>query len=114
MVEIPNTYTGTFVSLYQLNDRFIDDQGGNEFYEYAEMQLIVTKVIKMPPHSGKNMSSEMIGECAFVDGVTQDMYNSCHLKINKMTAGTYIFFYTANFSKTQLCRRLNVILQCPA
>ena len=70
MVDIPNTYTGTFVSLYQLNDRFIDDQGGNEFYEYAEMQLIVTKVIRMPPHTGKNLSSEMIGECAFVDGVT--------------------------------------------
>ena len=99
MVDMPNTYKDTFVSLYQLNDRFIDDTAGAEVYEYAEMQLIITKVIKMPPNTGKNLSNQMIGECAFVDGITQDMYNAVHIKINKMTAGQYIFFYTANFSK---------------
>ena len=39
------------------------------------------------------------GECAFIDGVTSDLYNAVHLKIDKMTAGKYLVFYTAKFSK---------------
>ena len=29
-----------------------------------------------------------------------------------MTAGRYIFFYTAKFRRDQLCRKLNVIVNC--
>lgn len=41
----------------------------------------------------------MSGECAYIDGVTDDTYNSIKLKIDKMTAGKYIVFYTADFKK---------------
>jgi hypothetical protein len=39
------------------------------------------------------------GECAYVDGVIADTYPSISLRINNMTAGRYIAFYTAEFSK---------------
>lgn len=78
------------------------------------MQLIVTKVIKVPPKTGENQDNKIVtGECAFIDGITDDTYNSVKLKIDKMTAGKYIVFYTADFRKEQLCRRLNVILYAP-
>ena len=78
------------------------------------MQLIVTKVIKVPPKTGENKGDEIVtGECAFIDGITDDIYNSVNLKIDKMTAGKYIVFYTADFKKHQLCRRLNVIFYSP-
>ena len=86
----------------------MDEEGGDENYEYAEMQLIVTKVVKTPPKPGQKRGKH---ECAFIDGATSDLYNSVHVKINKMTPGQYIVFYTADFNKDQLCRRLNVILQ---
>ena len=76
------------------------------------MQLIVCKVVKLPPRSEKNKTFKTKSELAFVDGVTQDLYNTCFVRINKMTSGRYIFFYTADFNKNQLCRKLNVILNC--
>ena len=91
----------------------MDEGAGQEDYEYAEMQMIVTKVIKIPPNTGKNDSETMTGECAFVDGLIFDLYNACHLKIDKMTAGRYIVFYTAKYKPGQLCRKLNTILYCP-
>jgi len=33
--------------------------------------------------------------------------------VEKMTAGTYVFFYTGKFRREQLCRKLNVMLHCP-
>ncbi len=64
------------------------------------MQLIVTKVIKVPPKTGENQENKIVtGECAFIDGITDDLYNSVKLKIDKMTAGKYIVFYTADFRK---------------
>ena len=94
-----------------MNDRFREIETPEEMnnYEYAEMILIVTKVIPLDPGSAKNKSVFPRGECAYVDGVVQDLYNTCHVKIEKMTAGRYIFFYTAKFRKDQLCRKLNVI-----
>ena len=83
-----------------MNDRFMIDSGEmDEEYEYAEMTLIVTKVIKIPPETGKNSTELVTGECAYIDGVVSDLYNTCHVKINKMTAGKYIAFYKANFKK---------------
>jgi len=96
-----------------MNDRFGDNFGGTDNYEYADMQLIVTKVIKIPPNTGLNNTSEPIGECAYVDGIQSDIYNAVHVKIKKMTAGQYIFFYTAKFRKDQLCRKLNLVLHTP-
>ena len=78
------------------------------------MQLIVTKVIKIPPKTGENQGNKIVsGECAFIDGITDDTYNSVKLKIDKMTAGKYLVFYTAKFQKQQLCRRLNIIFYAP-
>jgi hypothetical protein len=54
----------------------------------------------MPPKTGENNSDSITSECAYVDGITSDLYNYCHLKIDKMTAGKYIIFYTAKFSKS--------------
>ena len=54
-----------------------------------------------------------MGECAYVDGITDDLYNSCKLKIDKMLAGKYIIFYTANFRTDQLCRKMNLIFYSP-
>ena len=68
-------------------------------YEYAEMQLIITKSVSIPPKTGKNHTNKIHHECAFIDGITTDLYNSAHLKIDKMIAGRYIVFYTANFRK---------------
>lgn len=70
----------------------------SEDYKYAEMQLICTKVIKIPPKRENNTEEIVTGECAYVDGLYSDLYNTCHLRINKMTAGRYIIFYTAKFS----------------
>jgi hypothetical protein len=114
-VDIPHTEMNTFVQLFQLNDRFMEVNELNmvDDYEYAEMTLIVTKVIKMPPKTGKNRSSRTLGECAYVDGVIADLYNTCHVKLKKMTAGRYIFFYSANFRRDQLCRKLNIVLNAP-
>lgn len=42
--------------MYQINDRFITADRGDEDYEYAEMQLIVCKAIKIPPKTGANTS----------------------------------------------------------
>ena len=67
----------------------------------------------MPPKTGKNRTNKAMGECAYIDGVTSDLYNSCHIKINKMTAGTYVIFYTCEFKRNELCRRLNTVLHCP-
>jgi hypothetical protein len=90
MVDIPKTESNCFVSLYQVNDRFmfegIEDDEADD-YEYAEAQLIVTKVIKIPPQSGGNHTDHPIGECTYIDGATSSMYNSVFVKINKMTAG---------------------------
>ena len=98
-LDMPQTSKDCFFTLYQQNDRFMNDFGGEEDYQYAEMQLIVTKVIKIPPKTGQQNAAEITGECAFIDGVTDDMYNACNLKIDKMSAGKYIIFYTAKFRK---------------
>ena len=43
-----------------MNDRFMDDtMGGKEDYQYAEMQLIVTKVVKVPPKTGSNNTDDI-------------------------------------------------------
>ena len=93
-----------------MNDRFMDDYSTHSLddYQYAEMQFIVTKVLRVPVKSGEK-ETKATGECAFIDGVTSDLYNSVSLKIDKMTAGKYLCFYTAKFRKSQLCRKLNVI-----
>ena len=83
-------------------------QGVND-YEYPEMTFILTKVVKIPPKTGKNSSDRVTGECAYIDGVTSDLYNCVHLKVNKMTAGKYIAFYKADFKNNELCRRLNTV-----
>ena len=113
-VDMPHTEFNTLVQLFQMNDRFMDANEVNivDDYEYAEMQLIVTKAIKLPPHTGQNHTFKTLGECAYIDGTIEDLYNTCHVKIEKMTAGRYIFFYTAKFRRDQLCRKLNVILNC--
>lgn len=59
-----------------------DEEGIEAAYEYPEMQMILTKVIKMPPKTGANSSDDITGECAYIDGVTSDLYNCMHLKIN--------------------------------
>ena len=99
-LNLKTTERDCFFSVYQMNDRFMDDlHGGDENYEYANMQLIVTKVIKVPPKTGRNTSEHTVtGECAYVDGICDDLYNTASLKIDKMTAGKYLIFYTANFS----------------
>lgn len=53
-VDMPHTEFNTFVQLFQMNDRFMEANEVNilDDYEYAEMQLIVTKAIKLPPHTG--------------------------------------------------------------
>ena len=70
-------------------------------------------MLKIPPKTGKNSSAAISGECAYIDGVTSDLYNSVHLKIDKMTAGKYIVFYHAKFKKDQLCRKMNVVFYSP-
>ena len=85
-----------------MNDRFMDendqdDEGVDASYDYPEMQMILTKVIKMPPKTGENHSSDITGECAYIDGISSDLYNCMHLKINQMNAGKYIMFYTCAF-----------------
>lgn len=51
-----------------------------------------------------------MAECAYVDGVLDDTYNTCAVRIDQMTAGKYFIFYTAKFNKDQLYRKLNVIM----
>ena len=67
-------------------------------YEYPEMELIVCKLIKIPPKTGKNRSDNVMTECAYIDGKKGDLYNSMHLRINKMSAGKYLVLYKCNFS----------------
>ena len=111
--KAPKTEKNCFVSLFQMNDRFNDFYSGNDDFQYAEMQLIVTKVINIPIEDKNNTTGKPIAECAFVDGAHTDIYNTCHVKIKKMTAGYYVFFYTAKFRRDQLCRKLNVVLHSP-
>lgn len=73
--------------------------GLDDEYEYPEMTLIVAKVVKIPPKTGKNSSEKITGEVAYIDGISSDLYNSVNLRIDKMTAGKYLVFYTANFKK---------------
>ena len=73
----------------------------------------MTKVIKVPPKTGQNQTDEITGECAYIDGISDDLYNTASLKIDKMTAGKYLVFYSANFDMKQLCRRLNVVFYAP-
>ena len=74
---MPETETDCFLNLFQLNDRFMSDLGvGDENYEYAEMQLICTKIIKVPPKTGKNTSNEIVVECAYIDGMIDNTYNN--------------------------------------
>lgn len=68
--------------MYQINDRFITADRGDEDYEYAEMQLIVCKAIKIPPKTGANTSDDIMAECAYVDGVLDDTYNTCAVRID--------------------------------
>ena len=75
--------------------------------------MILTKVIKVPPKTGENTSDEITGECAYIDGISSDLYNCMHLKINQMNAGKYIMFYTCAFKPDQLTRRLNTIMYAP-
>lgn len=111
--DMPSVEKDCFFSLFQQNDRFMGDGAGEEDYEYAEMQLIVTKVIKIPPKEGKNNVPEITGECAYIDGLISDLYNCCHLKIDKLTAGRYVVFFTAKFKKQELCRKINNIVYSP-
>ena len=90
-----------------------DDEGVDASYDYPEMQMILTKVIKMPPKTGENHSSDITGECAYIDGISSELYNCMHLKINQMNAGKYIMFYTCAFKPDQLTRRLNTIMYAP-
>ena len=112
-IDNPATEKDCFFTLHQMNDRFMGEgDGGTEDYEYAEMQMILTKVVKVPP-KGVKKDTGVTGECAFVEGGTGDLYNDLIVKIDKMTAGNYILFFTANFKPDQLCRRLNVIFHSP-
>ena len=109
---MPTSECDVFLSLYQMNDRFMGDgDGGNDDYEYAELSLIITKVIKVPPKRGK--VGQIESECAYIDGITSDLYNNVTQKIDTMTAGNYIIFYTGNFKNNALCRRLNTIFMSP-
>ena len=72
-----------------------EGDGGHEDYEYAQMQLIITKIIKVPPKHGQ--ISNVQGECAYIDGNIGDLYNNINVKINTMSAGSYVAFYTATF-----------------
>ena len=93
----------------------MEDIGGEleEEYEYPEMTFIVAKVVKIPPKTGKNSGSTVTGECAYIDGISSDLYNCVNLKIDKMTSGKYLCFYTAKFGKDQLCRKLNTVFYAP-
>lgn len=82
-------------------------------YEYPEMEIILCKLIKMPPKTGKNTSDKVLSECAYIDGKKSDLYNNLHLRVNKMTAGKYLVLYTANFTDNQLNRKLNTIVYTP-
>ena len=85
----------------------------NVDYEYPEMTFIVAKVVKIPPKTDKNTSERITGECAYIDGVTSDLYNSVNLRVDRMTAGKYLCFYTARYPQDNLCRKLNTIFYAP-
>ena len=109
---MPTTECDVFFSLYQMNDRFMGDGDyGLNDYEFAELTLIITKVIKVPPKRGK--PGEVHSECAYIDGITSDLYNNVTQKIDTLTAGNYIVFYTGDFKHNALCRRLNTIFMSP-
>ena len=88
-----------------------DGDGGEDDFEYAEITLIVAKVIKVPPKRGR--IGQIESECAYIDGVTSDLYNTATVKINTLTMGNYIVFYSGNFKNKTLCRRLNTIIMSP-
>ena len=96
-----------------MNERFMSDgHVENENYDYAELTLILTKVIKVPVKHSKVGAVKT--ECAYVDGVTGDLYNNINLKVETLTAGNYIVFYRGEFKgHQQWCHRLNNILMCP-
>lgn len=100
-LDMPTTEKDCYFSLFQQNDRFMEDVKlvPSIEYEYPEMTFIVAKVIKVPPKTGKNTSEHITGECAYIDGVTSDLYNCVNLRIDRMTAGKYLCFYTANFPR---------------
>ena len=113
-IDMPTTEKNCFCSLFQQNDRFMGDGGqGENDYEYPEMMFILTKVIKIPPKTGQNTSDRVTGECAYIDGVQTDLYNTMSLKVDKMTAGKYLCFYKADWKQSQLCRRMNTIFYSP-
>ena len=66
-------------------------------YEYPELELIVCKLIKIPPKTGKNSSDNVMTECAYIDGKKGELYNSMHVRINKMSAGKYLVLYKCDF-----------------
>lgn len=109
-LELPKTAKDCFFSLFQMNDRFMDDFAvtASDDYQYGEMQFILTKILRVPVKADEQ-ETKTTGECAFIDGVTSDLYPSVHLKVDKMTAGKYLCFYTCKFKKNELCRKLNVI-----
>lgn len=110
-LENPTTEKDCFFTVHQMNDRFKGD-GDAADDQYAEMQCIVTKVVKVPP-KGMARKDAVTGECAYIEGSTGDLYSDLNVKIDKMTAGNYIVFYTANFKTDELCRRLNIIFHSP-
>jgi hypothetical protein len=87
------------------------DGDGDENHEYAELVLIVTKVIKVPPKRGK--VGQIESECAYIDGLMSNLYNTATVKIDMLTAGNYIVFYKADFSSNTLCRKLNTVFMSP-
>ena len=93
---MPQTEVGIFLSMYQMNERFMEDgHHGHENYNYAELTLILTKVIKVPVKNSKTGATK--NECAYVDGITGDLYNSINMKIETLTSGNYIVFYYGDF-----------------
>jgi len=109
---MPSTETDIFFSVFQMNDRFMGEgHAGIDNFEYAELSLIVSKVIKVPPKRGRvgNIDSEV----AYVDGITSDLYNTATVKIDTLTAGNYIVFYKGEFNSKTMCRRINTIMMSP-
>ena len=68
-----------------------DEHELDENYDYAELSLILSKVVKVPVKHSKSGATK--NECAYVDGITGDLYNSVTLKVETLTAGNYIVFY---------------------
>ena len=114
--DLPQTSNDCFFSLFQQNDRFMDigdNDGDVNEYDYPEMEIILCKLIRYPPKTGKNTSDKVKSECAYIEGKSSDLYNSLHLRINKMSAGKYLVLYNAKFSEHHLTRKLNTIVYTP-